>query len=203
MTRKHYTKNHAIGEGNGFYFPSSSPSAPSAVIMDDTDGALYPFAIKLYNLAAEFELMRIYAQQSGDTDTSFMSTAYVEFPFDTRFAKLNESLIQKSRIASLSTQDASGTDAVSAGCVCITGDTTWYAPLPTKGATLRVMGMDASGAPVSNTLSGTYFGCSFRGVSHNGVVFTGSTLLMNGRCIDLIGVNNSVWQIVGTAPWTK
>lgn len=189
------------GAGNGLFLVSMSPLAPSASLTDDDGGTIYPVALKLYNSSYEQTLFRAYSQQGRDTD-NFAVNTYLEFLCDTHFAKLKVSDLYSARISSFSTHDASGTESPSGGIICIEGDTTWNAPLPTKGAALRVMGMEASGAPVSNILSGVYYGCSFRGVSHNGVVFSTQSLLMNGRCIDLVGVNGATWQIVGTAPWS-
>lgn len=202
MTRRHYHKNAHIGEGNGVEFPSSSEFAPSAKIVNDSEGAVYPFSLKLYNQASEIEVFRVYAQQSSPTDNLQAIDATIEFPVEVRIPNM-ERFSGKAYRYDYDPQDVDGTVPAQGG-VQFVGVGGWALPAPTRGARLLVCGSDDISAPVTNTISFANAGCVVTGISHNGVAFSESVSLdVRGRCIELVGINTTTWRIVGTAPWTR
>lgn len=99
--------------------------------------------------------------------------------------------------------DVSGTQDRGNAQAVYVGSSGWNVPPPLKrGEVLDIVGIDASGDPVTNNIYGTYYGVIFRGVSYNGVVFSLQELDMRGRSIRLIAHSAYVWVVQGTAPWT-
>ncbi len=196
------------GEGKGIILPSQNEFAPNAKFVNESPNTTHPASLQLYNDATEQTVWRVYAQQSGPTDTGFGANTIFNIYAPTVFEEevtintLTNGSWSNGNIKSLSTQSINAQQTLNAG-IAIVGLSGWAMPSPSVGAVLRVMGEDTPGDPVTNNLILTSNSLTVRGISHNGVYFEETISLdMKGRCVEFVGKSSNEWQIVGTAPWT-